>query len=53
VEEYLEFAQDRMKKKVLGAAEAVQGGVRRVILGDARMAQPVRRALAGRGTVVS
>ena len=53
VEDYLEFAQDRMKKKVLGAAEAVRGGVRRVILGDARLVQPVRWALAGRGTVVS
>jgi acetylglutamate/LysW-gamma-L-alpha-aminoadipate kinase len=53
VEDYLAFAQGRMKKKVLGAAEAVRGGVRRVILGDARMAQPVRRALEGRGTVVS
>ena len=53
VEEYLAFAQGRMKKKVLGAAEAVRGGVRRVILGDARRARPVRRALEGRGTVVS
>ena len=53
MEEYLAFAQGRMKKKVLGAAEAVRGGVRRVILGDARRARPVRRALEGRGTVVS
>jgi acetylglutamate/LysW-gamma-L-alpha-aminoadipate kinase len=53
VEEYLEFAQDRMKKKVLGAAEAVRGGVRRVIFADARVERPVRRALAGQGTVVS
>jgi acetylglutamate/LysW-gamma-L-alpha-aminoadipate kinase len=52
VEEYLEFAQGRMKKKVLGAAEAVQGGVKRVIFGDARVEAPVRAALAGRGTVV-
>lgn len=52
VESYLEFAQDRMKKKVLGAAEAVQGGVRRVIFGDARAGQPVSAALAGAGTVV-
>lgn len=53
VEEYLAFAQDRMKKKVLGAAEAVQGGVGRVVFGDARIAKPVRQALEGQGTVVA
>lgn len=53
VESYLEFAQDRMKKKVLGAAEAVQGGCQRVIFGDARLEKPVTKALAGMGTVVS
>lgn len=52
VESYLEFAQDRMKKKVLGAAEAVAGGVGKVIFGDARQGQPVTAALAGAGTVV-
>jgi len=52
VESYLEFAQDRMKKKVLGAAEAVAGGVGRVIFGDARAGQPISAALAGAGTVV-
>ena len=53
VEEYLEYAQDRMKKKVLGAAEAVKGGVKRVVFGDARGEGSVRRALEGVGTVVS
>jgi acetylglutamate/LysW-gamma-L-alpha-aminoadipate kinase len=52
VEEYLPVAQGRMKKKVLGAAEALAGGVGRVVLGDARAAQPISRALAGEGTVV-
>lgn len=52
VESYMEFAQDRMKKKVLGAAEAVAGGVGKVIFGDARVAKPVQFALAGNGTVV-
>jgi len=52
VETYMDFAKDRMKKKVLGAAEAVQGGVGKVIFGDARVAQPVRQALAGAGTTV-
>lgn len=53
VEEYLEFAHDRMKKKVLGAAEAVQAGVKRVIFADARVEDPIHRALAGAGTVVA
>ena len=52
VEGFLDVAQGRMKKKVLGAAEAVAGGVRRVVLGDSRLASPVRAALAGRGTVI-
>ena len=53
VESFMDFAKDRMKKKVLGAAEAVEGGVRRVIFGDARLEKPVSRALEGQGTVVS
>ncbi len=52
IEEYLPVAQGRMKKKVLGAAEALSGGVGRVILSDARIAQPITRALAGQGTVI-
>lgn len=53
VEAYVDFAQDRMKKKVLGAAEAVAGGVGKVIFADARIEKPIQAALAGRGTVVS
>ena len=53
VESFMEFAKDRMKKKVLGAAEAVQGGVGKVIFGDARVAKPLQNALSGQGTVVS
>ncbi|HEX9730161.1 MAG TPA: [LysW]-aminoadipate kinase [Gemmatimonadales bacterium] len=45
-------AHDRMKKKVLGAAEAIAAGVRRVVLADGRVAHPVQRALAGHGTVI-
>ena len=48
----LEMAQGRMKKKVLGAGEALQGGVGRVIIADGRVEQPVTRALAGDGTLV-
>jgi acetylglutamate/LysW-gamma-L-alpha-aminoadipate kinase len=53
VEAYLEVAQGRMKKKVLGAAEAVAGGVGRVVFADARVASPIGRALRGEGTVVA
>jgi len=53
VQAYLEVAQGRMKKKVLGAAEAVAGGVGRVILADARVPEPLTRALRGEGTVVA
>jgi acetylglutamate/LysW-gamma-L-alpha-aminoadipate kinase len=52
IEAYLPFAEGRMKKKVLGAGEALERGVGRVILGDARAADSVSRALAGAGTVV-
>jgi [amino group carrier protein]-L-2-aminoadipate 6-kinase len=53
IEAYLPLAQGRMKKKILGAAEALSRGVRRVILADARVANPITGALAGQGTVVA
>ena len=47
-----EAAQGRMKKKVLGAQEALQGGVSRVIIADGRIQNPISNALAGNGTVI-
>jgi acetylglutamate/LysW-gamma-L-alpha-aminoadipate kinase len=49
----LEAAQGRMKKKVLGAEEALQGGVGKVIIADGRIASPISSALAGNGTVIA
>lgn len=46
-------ALDRMKKKLLGAEEALAGGVARVVLGTANHATPVQHALAGNGTVIA
>jgi acetylglutamate/LysW-gamma-L-alpha-aminoadipate kinase len=46
-----DYAQGRMKKKVLGAGEALAAGVGRVVIADARAAEPITRALAGAGTV--
>ncbi|MXX76844.1 MAG: [LysW]-aminoadipate kinase [Holophagales bacterium] len=45
-------AEDRMKKKVLGAAEALRGGTGRVIFADGRVERPVQAALDGAGTHV-
>jgi acetylglutamate/LysW-gamma-L-alpha-aminoadipate kinase len=48
----MNIARGRMKKKVMGAREALEGGVGTVILGDARLQQPIRRALQGCGTIL-
>jgi len=48
----LEAAQGRMKKKVLGAEEALKGGVAKVIIADGRIQNPISNALAGNGTVI-
>lgn len=48
--EALDAAQGRMKKKVLGAEEAINGGVELVIIADGRIAMPISTALAGSGT---
>lgn len=46
------YAQDRMKKKLLGAREAIDEGVREVILGDGRIPGSITAALSGKGTVI-
>jgi [amino group carrier protein]-L-2-aminoadipate 6-kinase len=53
IDEMMDFAQGRMKKKVLGAKEALAAGVQRVIIGDGRRAHPITDALNGEGTVFS
>jgi acetylglutamate/LysW-gamma-L-alpha-aminoadipate kinase len=51
--DYLDrYAKGRMKRKVLGAVEALRDGVEQVIIADGRVDQPLRRALAGQGTVL-
>ena len=51
-EEAMSLAHGSMKKKLLGAREAAESGVDRVILAQGRGSAPVQDALAGRGTVV-
>ena len=52
-EEHLgRYAKGRMKRKILGAVEALQDGVGQVIIADGRVARPLYRALSGQGTVI-
>jgi acetylglutamate/LysW-gamma-L-alpha-aminoadipate kinase len=46
------YAQGRMKKKLLGAIEAMNDGVAQVVIADGRVSQPLHRALDGQGTVI-
>ncbi|MGQ4808755.1 [LysW]-aminoadipate kinase [Candidatus Entotheonellaceae bacterium PAL068K] len=52
LESYMDVAVGRMKKKIMGALEALQQGVGRVVLGDARCDHPIQQALQGRGTLI-
>ncbi len=52
-DEYMQFAEGRMKKKVMGAVEAIAEGVGKVIFADGRTEQPITRALAGAGTHIA
>ena len=52
-EEFLDrYAKGRMKRKILGAVEALRDGVGQVIIADGRAEHPVQRALSGEGTVI-
>jgi [amino group carrier protein]-L-2-aminoadipate 6-kinase len=53
LEAALSFAEGRMKKKVLGASEALDLGVAKVVFADGRIEHPLLGALAGQGTVIS
>jgi [amino group carrier protein]-L-2-aminoadipate 6-kinase len=46
-------AQGRMRIKLLAAGEALQGGVRQVVIGDSRRENPIQAALNGEGTVIA
>ena len=48
----MRFAKGRMRKKLLGAREALALGVGRVVIASAQNERPLTQALAGRGTVI-
>ena len=47
------YAHGRMKIKLLAAGAAIDGGVKRVVIGDARQENCVSRALQGDGTSIT
>lgn len=51
LERVMDYAQGRMKRKVLGAQEALEAGVQRVIIADGRVDAPLALALQGGGTI--
>ena len=51
--DFMQFAEGRMKKKVMGAVEAINEGVQRVIFADGRIEAPISAALAGGGTQIA
>jgi acetylglutamate/LysW-gamma-L-alpha-aminoadipate kinase len=52
IDQFMSVAEDRMKKKVMGAQEALAEGIGRIVFADGRVEQPVRRGMAGEGTVI-
>lgn len=53
LEEFLPLAHGRMKKKLLAAQAALEGGVARVAIAASSHVPPIARALAGDGTVIA
>lgn len=53
IDQHLELAKGRMKKKVLAAADAVRRGVPEVILANANAENPIEAALSGAGTHIA
>lgn len=53
IDDYLQYAQGRMKKKLLGAKQAFEAGVKKIYWGDGRVPNPITRLLKGEGTIIS
>lgn len=53
LDSFLQYAQGRMKKKLLGAKEAFRNGLKNMYWSDGRVENPVINALKGVGTIIS
>jgi len=52
LEFFLNFAYGRMRKKMIAAREALDGGVQSVVIASSQVPHPVEEALNGQGTVI-
>ena len=50
---FMNFAYGRMKKKLIAAQEALEGGVKQVVIASSQHPDPVERVLSGMGTVIA
>lgn len=53
LDEIVRKVEGRMKKKALGAKEAMKNGVKKIYWGDSRVDSPIKSALKGEGTLIS
>lgn len=49
---FMEKAEGRIRKKLLGAKEALACGAKQVFFGDGRVQNPIEKALIGEGTTI-
>ena len=53
LDDMMEFAEGRMKKKLIGVKKAFEVGVKKIYFGDGRIKKTIINALKGKGTIIS
>lgn len=53
IDDFMNSALGRMKKKLLGVKKAFELGVEKVYFGDGRIQNPIKNVLKGNGTIIS
>lgn len=53
INKFMDYAEGRMKKKLIGVRHALGHGVKKIYFGDGRVENPISLALSGRGTILS
>lgn len=53
IDNYLKYAEGRMKKKLMGAKKAFENGVKTIYWGDGRIRNPIKNVLSGGGTIIN